>query len=135
MSAANRGECNPNLSRLLANIPHPAIRCGDKRATFKINHHFCKKMVNYRRAFHPGGTYFITINLLERKNSNLLVEHIALFRAAVRYVKQNHPFTIHAWVVLPEHTHFIIELPEGDSDYSQRIRLIKSYFSRNLAAV
>jgi putative transposase len=35
-------------------------------------------MPNYRRASHPGGTYFFTVNLLERSGNNLLVRHIDL---------------------------------------------------------
>ena len=33
-------------------------------------------MPNYRRAWHPGGTYFFTVNLLERSGNALLVKHI-----------------------------------------------------------
>jgi putative transposase len=89
-------------------------------------------MVLYRRMFRAGGTYFFTVNLLERRGNDLLVRYIDVLREAVRVVKARYPFVIHAWVVLPEHTHFVIELPEGDCDYSLRIRLIKAYFSRHL---
>ena len=34
-------------------------------------------------------------------------------------------------MVLPEHFHFILTLPQNDSDFPNRIRQIKSYFSRN----
>lgn len=89
-------------------------------------------MVLYRRMFRPAGTYFFTLNLLERRGNDLLIRHIDVLREAVRVVRSRHPFVIHAWVVLPEHTHFVIELPDGDYDYSLRIRLIKAYFSRHL---
>jgi putative transposase len=89
-------------------------------------------MPNYRRAWHPGGTYFFTVNLLERTGNDLLVRHITLLREAVRKVKTQYPFTIHAWVVLPEHLHCVIELPDGDSDFAVRWRLIKIYFSKSL---
>jgi putative transposase len=39
-------------------------------------------MPNYLRNRIPGGTYFFTVNLLERKSS-LLIEHIAELREAV----------------------------------------------------
>jgi putative transposase len=32
-------------------------------------------MANYRRVWVPGGTYFFTVNLLER-NRRLLVDHV-----------------------------------------------------------
>lgn len=53
-------------------------------------------MPNYRRAWHPGGTYFFTANLLERRDSNLLVRYIDALRAAVRRVRRAHSL-IHAW--------------------------------------
>ena len=40
-------------------------------------------MSNYRRLWVPGGTYFFTVNLLERRR-RLLVEHIDLLRASFR---------------------------------------------------
>jgi putative transposase len=87
-------------------------------------------MPNYRRTWHPGGTYFFTVNLLERHNNDLLIRHIDTLRDVVRDVKNRHPFHIHGWVVLPEHLHCIIELPDGDSDFATRWRLIKIEFSK-----
>ena len=89
-------------------------------------------MPNYRRAYHPGGTYFFTVNLLERSGNDLLTRHIDLLRDAVRAVRRKHPFTIHGWVVLPDHLHCVIQLPEDDVDFSLRWRLIKQRFSRAL---
>ena len=89
-------------------------------------------MPNYRRRWCPGGTYFFTVNLLKRENNDLLVRHIALLREVTRSVRQRHPFTIHAWVVLPNHMHCVIELPPGDINYALRWRLIKGGFSKLL---
>ena len=90
-------------------------------------------MPNYRRAWHPGGTYFFTVNLLERSGNDLLVKHIEELRAAIRAVMRSHPFTIHAWVVLPDHFHCVVELPQDDSDFATRMRLIKTRFSKLIA--
>ena len=89
-------------------------------------------MPNYRRAWHPGGTYFFTVNLLRRHGNNLLVTHIEQLRNAVSAVRQRHPFHIHGWVVLPNHLHCVIELPSDDIDYAVRWRLIKTGFSKSL---
>ena len=89
-------------------------------------------MPNYRRIWHLGGTYFFTVNLLERGNNDLLVRHIDLLRETIRTVKQRHPFNIHGWVVLPDHIHCVIELPENDADFPLRWRLIKMGFSKSL---
>jgi putative transposase len=92
-------------------------------------------MPNYRRTWHPGGTYFFTVNLLKRRGSDLLVRHIDLLRAAVRDVRTSHSFEIHSWVVLPDHLHCVIELPQSDADYATRWRLIKRRFSMGLPNV
>lgn len=89
-------------------------------------------MTDYRRWRIPGGCYFFTVNLAERKNNTLLVQHIDLLREATRKVKSTHPFYVDAIVILPEHLHCVLTLPKGDDDYSMRWRQIKSAFSSKL---
>jgi putative transposase len=88
-------------------------------------------MPNYRRAFIPGGCWFFTVNLLDRRQT-LLVDHIAALREAVAATRRDYPFTIDAFVVLPDHLHAIWSLPPGDSDFSTRWRLIKGRFAKAL---
>ena len=88
-------------------------------------------MPDYRRNRIPGGTYFFTVNLRNRR-SNLLVTHIDAVRKAVRKTRARTPFHIDAWVVLPEHMHTIWTLPEGDTDFPGRWRAIKIAFSKSL---
>ena len=78
-------------------------------------------MPDYRRAWHPGGTYFFTVNLLQRHNNNILVEHIEILRNAVAAVRRRHPFHIHGWVVVPDHLHCVI-----DWHFSRFQRLMKN---------
>jgi putative transposase len=92
-------------------------------------------MPDYRRAWHPGGTYFFTVNLLQRQGNDLLTRHIDLLRHTVAAVQHRHPFVIHGWVVLPDHLHCVIELPAGDADFAKRWRLIKMYFSKALPRI
>jgi putative transposase len=89
-------------------------------------------MPNYRRYRLPGGTWFFTVNLLERRDSDLLIREIDLLRGCVAHERARRPFAIIAWVVLPEHMHCIWRLPEGDTDYPTRWRRIKTDFSRCL---
>jgi len=89
-------------------------------------------MTAYRRNFVPGGCFFFTVNLAERKLS-LLTDHVELLRTAFRETYLRHPFTIDAVVVLPDHLHAVWTLPEGDADFAMRWQLIKSAFSRGLA--
>ncbi len=88
-------------------------------------------MPNYRRVFVPGGCYFFTVNLLERKRT-LLTDHIDLLRESVRTVRRLYPFHIDAWVVLPDHMHCVLTLPPDTDDYPLRWRLIKLLFSKGL---
>lgn len=90
-------------------------------------------MADYRRRRVLGGTYFFTVNLLERR-SDLLVRHVDALREAVRRTRRERPFHIDAWVVLPEHMHCVITLPEGDDDFSNRIKAIKIRFVRAIPA-
>jgi putative transposase len=85
----------------------------------------------YRRANISGATYFLTVVLQDRK-STLLTEYIHTLRASFNYVKSRHPFKLDALVVLPDHFHVLMTLPEGDSNFSKRISLIKSSFTRKV---
>ena len=58
-------------------------------------------MPDYRRYLAPGGTYFFTINLLERQ-SDLFTRHIGALREAVRRARRKRPVRIDAWMVLPD---------------------------------
>ena len=88
----------------------------------------------YRRAQVSGGTFFFTVNLLDRK-SDLLIHKVDTLRKAFRSVQERHPFMIVAIVIMPDHLHTIWQLPEGDRDYAKRWNLIKGTFSRALPTV
>jgi putative transposase len=88
-------------------------------------------MPNYRRAFVPGGCWFFTVNLLERRQ-NLLVDHVEALRVAIAQTRASYPFEIDAFVVLPDHLHAVWTLPPGDADFSTRWRLIKTRFAKTL---
>jgi putative transposase len=50
--------------------------------------------MDYRRVWHKGGTYFFTVNLLQRKGNDLLVRHVQDLRQTVKEVQSRHPFKI-----------------------------------------
>ena len=90
-------------------------------------------MSRYRRAWVPGGTYFFTVSLLERRQT-LLVDRIDALRTAFCTARAGRPLAIDAIVVLPDHLHCLWRLPEGDADNATRWRHIKSTFSRLVPA-
>jgi putative transposase len=50
-------------------------------------------------------------------------------RAAVKETHAAHPFAIDAVVILPDHIHIVMTLPEADADYPTRLSLIKRRFT------
>lgn len=88
-------------------------------------------MPDYRRVWVQGGSYFFTVNLLERR-LDTLVRHIDLLREAVRMTRRERPFHIDAWVVLPDHMHCVWTLPPGDDDFFNRWKVIKIRFVQQL---
>ena len=72
-------------------------------------------MPDYRRYRVPGGTYFFTVNLLERYPNDLLVTYIDSLRKVERDVRKIRLFMIDAWVVLPDHLHCVWTLPPSDT--------------------
>ena len=85
-------------------------------------------MVRYRRNFLAGGTFFFTVTLADR-TSSVLTDHVTALRLAVIATRREHPFTIDAVVILPEHLHIVMTLPEGDADFPNRWHLIKRRFT------
>jgi putative transposase len=55
----------------------------------------------YIRAFVPGGTFFFTVTLLDRRRK-LLTEHIDNLRASFMAARQPRPFTVEASVIWPD---------------------------------
>ena len=85
-------------------------------------------MSNYIRNWVPGGTYFFTVALRDRRSS-LLTDYVDALRGAVRESREKYPFTIVAMVILPDHLHCIWTLPPSDHDFATRWKSIKSRFS------
>jgi putative transposase len=88
------------------------------------------KLLDYRRIYIPGSSWFFTVNLAERRNNHLLIEQIDLLRTAFCYVKERKPYRLDAIIIMPDHLHCIWKLPPGEADFSIRWNLIKGHFSR-----
>ncbi|BAB76433.1 REP-associated tyrosine transposase [Anabaena sp. FACHB-709] len=87
--------------------------------------------MDYRRAKIEGGTFFFTVVTHNRREFLCEPENIRLLRQAFRQVIAQYPFTVDAIVILPNHIHCLWTLPPGDSNFSNRWRLIKNYFTRH----
>jgi putative transposase len=90
-------------------------------------------MSQYRRVRIEGGWFFFTLTLADR-STDLLVRHVGRLRQAYATAQRSYPFETIAICVLPDHLHAIWALPSDDADFSRRWSLIKTDFSRGLAA-
>jgi len=86
--------------------------------------------MKYRRVFNSGKSYFFTVVTAKRQPLFNNEKAVQLFSDALRHVMSSHPFTQDAFVIMPDHIHCVWSLPEGDSDYSMRWRLIKAWFKK-----
>ncbi|MBP3985677.1 transposase [Pseudoxanthomonas helianthi] len=82
-------------------------------------------MSNYRRTRVGGASYFFTLIAYRRRP--ILCDDIVrqALRNAVETTRKEHPFSIDAWVVLPDHLHCIWTLPPDDADFPLRWSKIK----------
>jgi putative transposase len=87
--------------------------------------------MRYRRIRVPGGSWFFTVVTRDRNPVFRKPVGVALLRHALRKVSRRMPFSIDAMVVLPDHLHCIWTLPAGDTDYSTRWRLVKTFVTRH----
>jgi putative transposase len=87
-------------------------------------------MPRYLRPRMAGNTFFFTVvSFGRRKIFATNIGRRLLARAMVE-VRSQYPFSLEAWVLLPDHLHTLWILPEGDTDFSKRWGLIKANFSR-----
>lgn len=87
-------------------------------------------MPNYHRARIPGSTYFFTVVTAQRRPLLTAAEAVAALRQSVAEVRRQLPFSIDAWMLLPDHMHAIWTLPVDDFDFSTRWGRIKAGFTR-----
>ena len=87
-------------------------------------------MVNYRRNYVNGGSYFFTV--VTDNRAKILCSPLAraCLRKAVRTCQQQFPFESVAWVLLEDHLHTIWTLPKNDTRYSARWGFIKKEFTK-----
>lgn len=87
-------------------------------------------MANYRRSRTAGGCFFFTLVTHQRQPFLTHPEARRFLRAAILETQNRYPFSINAWVLLPDHLHAVWTLPQDDPDFSKRWGLIKAGFSK-----
>jgi len=92
-------------------------------------------MPRYLRSNLPGGTFFFTVNSFQRRPILTDDRLRASLRQAINEVREELPFRIVAWVLLPDHLHCIWELPVGDAAFGVRWGRIKRQVTRECAGL
>jgi putative transposase len=87
-------------------------------------------MSTYLRSKNPGGTFFFTVVTFQRRKLFKDSKNRELLRNIIAKVREEHPFKLDAWVLLPHHLHCLWTLPPGDADYPKRWGLIKAKFTK-----
>ena len=88
-------------------------------------------MPRYRRANAPGSTYFFTVVTYRRRRFLCDPDVRAALRDAITKIRNQYPFRIDAWVLLPEHLHTIWTLPQDDAHFAVRWQQIKRLVTLN----
>jgi putative transposase len=93
-------------------------------------------MPTYRRTVIAGGTYFFTVVTFRRRRFLTEPNSRQILREAIKEVRQQYPFSIDAWVLLPDHLHCLWTFaPDEEPYFSKRWGLIKAKFSRRAKAL
>ncbi|MDD1415381.1 transposase [Dolichospermum sp. ST_con] len=88
-------------------------------------------MPNYRRPNISGATYFLTQVTYQREPWLCRDISRQALREAIQTVRKKYPFSIDAFILLPNHFHCLWTLPPDDHDFSVRLRLIKTYVTKH----
>ena len=83
-----------------------------------------------RRLYMPNALYFIVATVQGRRPIFASESNVELLRETMRRVKEIHPFTMRAFVFLPEHLHLLIQVLEPTT-ISEVLHSIQRNFTLN----
>ena len=87
--------------------------------------------MNIRRYYQSGQIVFITQIVENRTPAFTHPEYVSLLRQVWHKTKERHPFTMLAYVILPDHFHLLIR-PNGENNFSQIMHSIKMSYTLSL---
>ena len=88
-------------------------------------------MTNFRRYYIPGALVFITCVTQGRAPRLSSVDDVALLFRTMRRVQENHPYNLLAYVILPDHFHWLMRANSPDGDFSAVMHSIKRNYTLN----
>jgi putative transposase len=85
--------------------------------------------MNFKRYYIPDSIVFITQVVQGREPVFKDENHLDLLRSTLHAVKDLHPFSMLAYVFLPDHFHLLLN-PTGGSNFSQIMHSLKPNFTK-----
>ncbi len=77
-----------------------------------------------------GGVYFFTVVTYRRQRFLCDTDVRMALRVGINEVRQQLPFDIDAWVLMPDHLHCALRLPDGDACFGKRWAMIKRFVTK-----
>jgi len=96
----------------------------------KINRRIAT-MPDYRRYYQPNACIFITAVTDQRIPLFHQKDNINLFFETLNNVKEFYSFELYAYVIMPDHFHWILNLDDGNENFSKIIHCFKRNFTLN----
>ncbi len=88
-------------------------------------------MPNFRRYYIPNSIVFITAVTTDRIPYFENEENLALFWETLKRVKNIHPFRLLAYVILPDHFHWLMRVDDEQGNFSTVLHSIKRNYTLN----
>lgn len=85
----------------------------------------------YETHFHTG-LIFVTLTGVRGERIFHRAETANLLRSVLREVRHGSPFTMHAWVILPEHSHLLIQ-PSAEGSADEIVRRVRHRYAADYA--
>ena len=88
-------------------------------------------MPEFRRYYIPDAIVFITCVTRDRMPYLRGTENLDLFWETLRRVQRKHPFRLLAYVILPDHVHWLIRVDDPSGNFSTVMHSIKRNYTLN----
>ncbi len=86
-------------------------------------------MPRYHRFYLPNHPVFITCVTYDRVKLFASRENLDLLWRVVQKTRERHPFNLSAYAILPDHFHWLVELPEEQPNFSTVMQQFKWKFT------
>lgn len=88
-------------------------------------------MPNFHRYYIPNALVFITCVTNQRKHYLEGPQNLQLFWKTLRTAQRFYPFHLFAYAIMPDHFHWIMQLPEDQPNFSNVLHCVKRNFTLN----